>query len=162
MEPSEFNFDESLLWNCQLEPELLQSLHKVAEIGLQSAEEKRWATQAELRRLFHLIYVWFQNFFSCTVALRVFSGPNASSWCSKMDRTKENLKSSIVTCVSSYGLPADIVICCYSTRKPANHSLHLCKCHSGKYAKHFFKNTQKLPRHDSAWHFYTLKCSQPL
>ena len=41
MEPSEFNFDESLLWNCQLEPELLQSLHKGAEIGLQSAEEKK-------------------------------------------------------------------------------------------------------------------------
>lgn len=40
MEPAEFNFYESLLWNCQLELELLQSLYKGAEIRLQSAEEK--------------------------------------------------------------------------------------------------------------------------
>lgn len=53
---------KAFLCNSQLEPELLQSLDKVAEIGLQSGErKKRWVTreQTELRRRFYLIYVWF-------------------------------------------------------------------------------------------------------
>lgn len=87
IEPSEFNFDESLLWNCQLEPELLQRGLRL-DFGVLRRKDER---HRQLRLQYQQDYVCFLIFFSPTFALCVFPGSNNRSWCSKVDRTKKKI-----------------------------------------------------------------------
>lgn len=71
---------KAFLCNSQLEPELLQSLDKVAEIGLQSGERKKKMSDTRTDRVKETVLSDLcVVFFSSMAALCVFSGLNASS-----------------------------------------------------------------------------------